>query len=501
MRWELDWLANRARISPDATAIVEGEAGTRWTYGQLNTRALNLASYLMSIGVKKGDRVALLSPNHIGYFDIFFACMKLGAIFVPLNWRLSKAEISYILTDCTPTFIAVHSTLKELLVIEELDQHIEIDSVEYESKTEGSQQGLNEITTEINNNDPLAIIYTGGTTGKPKGAVLSHQSILWNGLNTIVSWSLSEKDVTLTYLPMFHTGGLNALSIPILLIGGKVVIASDFEPSKAVELINQEGCTVVLLVPTMYHMIVNSDFFKDVTFPTMHTFLSGGAPCPLPIYQAFEKKGLAFKEGYGLTEAGPNNFFIDPNIARFRRGSIGKPMIFNEIKLMGFDGEEAQPGEVGELLIRGKHVFEYYWNNPEATGEALVDGWLHTGDLAQKDEEGFHYIVGRKKEMIISGGENIYPLEVEHCMNQHPAVNEVAVFSLPHPKWGETVAAVVSLKSNLQVTDDELKTFCKQHLGSYKIPKYIIFENEIPKTHVGKIDKNSLQKKYENIVV
>ncbi|QOR67482.1 long-chain fatty acid--CoA ligase [Cytobacillus suaedae] len=501
MRWELDWLANRARISPDATAIVEGEDGTRWTYGQLNTRALNLATYLMSIGVKKGDRIALLSPNHIGYFDIFFACMKLGAIFVPLNWRLSKVEISYILTDCTPTFVAVHSTLKELLVIEEGNQYFEIDSTEYESITERKQTGFSDITTEINNNDPLAIIYTGGTTGKPKGAVLSHQSILWNGLNTIVSWSLSEKDVTLTYLPMFHTGGLNALSIPILLIGGKVVIASDFEPSKAVELINQEGCTVVLLVPTMYHMIVNSDFFKDVTFPTMHTFLSGGAPCPLPIYQAFEKKGLAFKEGYGLTEAGPNNFFIDPSIARFRRGSIGKPMIFNEIKLMGFDGEEAEPGQVGELLIRGKHVFEYYWNNPQATEEALIDGWLHTGDLAKKDDEGFHYIVGRKKEMIISGGENIYPLEVEHCMNQHPAVNEVAVFALPHPKWGEIVAAVVSLKSNLKVTDDELKTYCRQHLGSYKIPKYIIFENEIPKTHVGKIDKNSLQKKYENIVV
>ncbi|MBE4909272.1 long-chain fatty acid--CoA ligase [Bacillus luteolus] len=501
MRWELDWLSNRARISPDATAIVEGEAGTRWTYGQLNTRALNLATYLMSIGVKKGDRIALLSPNHIGYFDFFFACMKLGAIFVPLNWRLSKAEISFILTDCTPTIVAVHSTLKELLVIEKLNQYFEIDSTEYESITERKQTDFHEITTEIKDNDPLAIIYTGGTTGKPKGAVLSHQSILWNGLNTIVSWSLSEKDVTLTYLPMFHTGGLNALSIPILLIGGKVVIASDFEPSKAVELINQEGCTVVLLVPTMYHMIVNSEFFKDVTFPTMHTFLSGGAPCPLPIYQAFEKKGLAFKEGYGLTEAGPNNFFINPNIARFRRGSIGKPMIFNEIKLMGFDGEEAQPGEVGELLIRGKHVFEYYWNNPQATEEALIDGWLYTGDLAKKDEEGFHYIVGRKKEMIISGGENIYPLEVEHCMNQHPAVNEVAVFSLPHPKWGEIVAAVVSLKSNLKVTVDELKTYCKQHLGSYKIPKHIMFENEIPKTHVGKIDKNSLQKKYENIVV
>jgi fatty-acyl-CoA synthase len=500
VRWELDWLANRARISPAAAAIVEGEAGTRWTYGQLNTRAENVATYFMSIGIKKGDRIALLSPNHISYFDIFFACMKVGAIFVPLNWRLSKTEISYILADCTPTFVAVHSSLKGLLAIENLIQHIDIDSAKYESITEGREMSFHEITTEIENNDPLAIIYTGGTTGKPKGAVLSHQSILWNGLNTIVSWSLSEKDVTLTYLPMFHTGGLNALSIPILLIGGKVVIASDFEPYKAVELINQEGCTVVLLVPTMYHMIVNSDFFKDVTFPTMHTFLSGGAPCPLPIYQAFEKKGLAFKEGYGLTEAGPNNFYIDPNIAKFRRGSIGKPMIFNEIKLIGFNGEEAQPGEVGELLIRGKHVFEYYWNNPEATGEALIDGWLYTGDLAKKDEDGFHYIVGRKKEMIISGGENIYPLEVEQCMNQHPAVNEVAVFSLPHPKWGEIVAAVVSVLRNQKITEGELKAFCKQSLGSYKIPKYIIFESEIPKTHVGKIDKNSLQKKYENIV-
>ena len=500
MRWELDWITNRARITPEAIAIVEGESGTRWTYEQLNKRAMNLTTHLILSGVKKGDRIALLSPNHISYFDFLFACIKLGAIFVPLNWRLSQAEISYIINDCSPKMIAVHSSLDELVEKKDKKEFMKVDSVEYQEIVE-NQFFSDKPTNEILETDPLAIIYTGGTTGKPKGVVLSHKSILWNGLNTIVSWSLSEKDVTLTYLPMFHTGGLNALSIPILLIGGKVVIASDFEPTKAVELINQEGCTVVLLVPTMYHMIVNSKFFKNITFPTMHTFLSGGAPCPLPIYQAFEQKGLAFKEGYGLTEAGPNNFFIDPTIAKFRRGSIGKPMLFNKIKLLTFDGKEAKPGEVGELLIRGKHVFEYYWNNPRATNEALVDGWLHTGDLAKKDEEGYHYIVGRKKEMIISGGENIYPLEVEHCIHQHPAVNEVAVFSLPHPKWGETVAAVVSLMENSKLTKEELKEFCKQTLGSYKIPKYIIFEPEIPKTHVGKIDKNSLQKKYESIIV
>ncbi|MEH7382275.1 long-chain fatty acid--CoA ligase [Bacillus sp. JJ1533] len=499
MRWELDWIANRARLSPDSIAVVDGETGSRFTFHELNKRAENIASYFQSIGIKKGDRIALLSPNDISYFDLLFACGKIGAIFVPLNWRLSSEEIDYILTHSSPSLIAISSDLEGLLQDKISRKIVKIDTEEYYRFANEASNFTNHEQL-IKDDDPLAIIYTGGTTGKPKGVVLSHQSITWNGLNTIVSWNLSAEDVTLTYMPMFHTGGLNALSIPILMMGGKVVIAKNFEPNRAIQMINQEGCTVVLLVPTMYHMMVNTPSFKDVKFPTMHTFLSGGAPCPLEIYQAFEEKGLSFKEGYGLTEAGPNNFFIDPKISRFRRGSVGKAMFFNDVKIITSDGREVKAGEVGELLIRGKHVFHHYWNNQDATNEAYHDGWLHTGDLARCDEEGYYYIVGRKKEMIITGGENVYPLEVEQCISQHPAINEVAVIGVPHHKWGEMVIAVVSLIPDQQVSKQELKEYCQAKIGKYKVPKEFIFVEEIPKTHVGKIDKNHLQKTYENFV-
>lgn len=499
MRWELDWLENRVRISPHAIAVVDGETGEQWTYLAVNERAKALAFKLLSNGVEKGDRIALLSPNHICYFDLLFACGKIGAIFVPLNWRLSQAEITYILQDCTPKLLAMHSSLINLIENNLFDHTIIINSNEYIKIVE-SENKEHSKEVMIEDKDPLSIIYTGGTTGKPKGVVLTHQSMMWNGINTVISWNLTGNDVTLTYLPMFHTGGLNALSIPILMIGGKVVIARDFRPTRAIELINKERCTIILMVPTMYHMIVGSDEFIDEEFPTMHTFLSGGAPCPLEIYQAFEKKGLSFKEGYGLTEAGPNNFFINPEETLFRRGSVGKAMLFNQIKLIKDDGSEAGFDEVGEILIRGKHMFTHYWNNAKATNEVLVDGWLHTGDLARQDRDGYHYIVGRKKEMIITGGENVYPLEVEHCIGEHSAVNEVAIVGLPDPKWGEMVAAFVSLKKNRSLTKEELTEHCLQTLGKYKVPRVIVFVEQLPKTHVGKIDKKGLQKQYEHIV-
>jgi fatty-acyl-CoA synthase len=348
--------------------------------------------------------------------------------------------------------------------------------------------------------DPLTIIYTGGTTGKSKGVVLTHANIGWNALNTIVSWDLTADDITLTYLPMFHTGGLNALTLSILLIGGTVLIANDFDAEQAIHLIETEKCTISLMVPTMYHLITQTKAFQTATFPHMKTFLSGGAPCPLPIYEAFAKKGIAFKEGYGLTEAGPNNFYIDPNDAKKRYGSIGKPIMFNKVKVAKEDGSEAKANEVGELLLYGNHVFDHYWNNVEATTETIRDGWLCTGDLAKQDEEGYFYIVGRKKEMIITGGENVYPLEVEQCIQNHPSVSEVAVVGLNDPKWGEAVAAFVSVLPNNKLTVDELKEYCLAKLGKYKVPKYFWMMTDLPKTHVGKIDKRFLQQQYQSDV-
>lgn len=494
MRWEIDWLLNRARITPDAQAVINAVDNTRWNYEQLNNRAISVANWLSSQGVKKGDRIALLSPNHISYFDLIFACQKIGAIFVPLNWRLSINELNEILLDCSPVMIGIHERLKDHFssLCTNSSIFFTVGSTDYETLTSNAFE-CNYFCEDINLNDPLMMIYTGGTTGKPKGVVLSNQSILWNGMNTVLSWNLSSEEVTLTNIPMFHTGGLNALSIPLLLMGGTVVIADQYDPKKAIQFLKQYKCTIVLFIPTMYHMMIHTEEFKQSDFPYMKVFLSGGAPCPLEIYEAFWKKGLQFKEGYGLTEAGPNNFYIDPKLSHLKKGSVGKSMLFNTVKIMKNNQQEAECDEVGELWIKGNHCFSHYWNNREATSSTFYDGWLCTGDLAKKDTDGYFYIVGRKKDMIITGGENVYPLEIEQWLSSHPVVDEVSVVGLPDEKWGEIVTAFIVLKTNSIADIDELREYCSYKLGKYKIPKQFLFIEALPKTHVGKMDKKALK--------
>jgi fatty-acyl-CoA synthase len=493
VRWELDWLENRARLSPNKKAIIDEDTNKSWTYEGLNNRSSSVASWLKSLGIKKGDRVALLSPNDISYFDLLFACGKIGAIFVPLNWRLSLHELNEILKDCTPILLGIHQKFKNMFTSLQaaVPSSIIVGGDMYEEMV--TLLDRSEQIESVSELDPLAMIYTGGTTGNPKGVVLSHQSIQWNAINTILSWNLSDEDVTINYMPMFHTGGLNALTLPILMIGGTVVIGDQYSGEKVVNSIKQYNCTIILLVPTMYHLLIQSAEFQKSAFPSMKIFLSGAAPCPLQVYEAFQKKGLAFKEGYGLTEAGPNNFYIQPEDAQIKRGSVGKPMLFNAIKLEKEDGQEAKVNEVGEILIKGKHSFSHYWNNELATMETKRGGWVHTGDLAKKDEEGFHYIVGRKKDMIITGGENVYPLEIEHWLAAHPFVDEVAVIGLPDQKWGELVAAFIVTKNSYRIDEEGLRFYCERKLGRYKIPKKFIQIEELPKTHVGKIDKKKLK--------
>lgn len=491
VRWGIDWLEKRAKLTPDKIALLEADGKHCLSYSELEKNSSIIGCWLIKQGVKKGDRVALIAPNMICYFELLFACSKIGAIFVPINWRLSIGEITYVIKDCTPKIVFFHSEydnnlskLKTSITSSflQIDKHcFDMECVEVKKN--------NDLQLE----DPLIIIYTGGTTGKPKGVVLSHEAILWNGLNTIVSWDLSCTDTTITYLPMFHTGGLNALSIPLLMVGGKVVIASNFDPVEAVNYLNEHFCTIVLLVPTMYHMIVQTNEFKHSQFPSMKTFLSGGAPCPLELYDSFHKKNLLFKEGYGLTEAGPNNFYIDPLDARRKKGSVGKPMVFNDIRLLNEEGNEVGVGEVGEVVIGGKHIFSYYWNNLIATEQSIKEGWLYTGDLAKKDKEGYYYIVGRKKDMIITGGENVFPLEIENWIASINGVAETAVVGLPDPKWGEIVSAFIVLSEENILQKEDILAFCKEKLGVFKIPKQLFFLETLPKTHVGKINKKILK--------
>lgn len=502
MQCEVNWLEARARLTPSHVAIIDEPTGRRWTYQECNQRSNRLASYFQTeCKVGKGDRIALLSANHLAHFDTLFACGKLGAIFVPLNIRLAVQELKYLLQDAQLRVLLVHEEYRSLITSLSMSMHlpptifIGEEAGDYDRIISSWIETY--IPANVDQEDPLLIIYTGGTTGLPKGAVISHRAVTWNSINTIISWGLTSYDISPIYMPLFHTGGINALALPILHAGGTIIIPNKFQPDEAIQLLERERCTVVLLVPTMYQMLLESPLFYSTTFTAMKVFLSGGAPCPLNIYEAFWEKGLVFKEGYGLTEAGPNNFYIDPIDVPRKRGSVGKVMFHQRARIVDEIGQDVPIGRVGELIIQGPHLFSYYWNNQEATVNAFLDGWLRTGDLVRQDADGFFYIVGRRKEMLISGGENVYPLEVEHCIREYAGVAEVAVVGIPHPKWGEQVTAALILSQTISL--EKLREFCRERLASYKIPKAFYVVDELPKTSVGKINKQLLREQLESI--
>lgn len=485
MYTEQAWIYKRAALTPTKTALIDSCTGTHWNYRELNSQISQWTHYFQQQAYEKGDRIVVLSQNRIELFAILFACGMAGLLYVPLNFRLSNREIQYIVDDCKPALIICDEEHQQ---IGEAFSDIELVLV---------TKALEISTIHTTNNkwsslDPWMIIYTGGTTGKPKGVVLSFNAVNWNAINTIISWGLSDKDCTINYMPMFHTGGINALCIPLLMAGGTVVIGSRFQAEDALKALNTYKTTISLFVPTMYQAMLDTEYIKTASFPTVKVFLAGGAPCPHSIYDKFQEKGILFKEGYGLTEAGPNNFFIDPLIAYSKKGSVGKSMQFNEVKIINQEGQECKVGEVGELYISGKHLFTHYWNGEEETELTLQDGWLKSGDLARCDEDGYYYIVGRKKEMIITGGENVYPQEVEQCLIMHSSIREAAVIGIPDIKWGECVTAFICSTAHNLSSEKELISHCKNYLGSYKVPKKILFVDELPRTDVGKIDKRKL---------
>ena len=421
MYTEQAWIYKRAALSQTKTALIDSCTGLQWSYEQLTSQISKWSHYFQQQFFQKGERIVVLSQNRIELFAILFACEMNGLIYVPLNYRLSKRELQYILDDCKPMLIICDEEHQPIVeAFSEISLALVTKTLEFSA--------VPPTNVKWTATDPWMIIYTGGTTGKPKGVVLSYNAVNWNALNTITSWGLSDTDCTLNYMPMFHTGGVNALCIPILMAGGTVVIGSRFQAEEALRALNTYKTTISLFVPTMYQAMLETEYYKTATFPTVKVFLAGGAPCPHSIYDKFQEKGILFKEGYGLTEAGPNNFYIDPSLAYSKKGSVGKSMLFNDVKIINQEGLECGVDEIGELYISGNHLFTHYWNNNEETELTLSDGWLRSGDLAKFDRDGYYYIVGRKKEMIITGGENVYPQEVEQCLLLHKHVLEAGSY-------------------------------------------------------------------------
>ncbi|MBM7579672.1 class I adenylate-forming enzyme family protein [Jeotgalibacillus terrae] len=481
------WLQKRISMTPAAPALVDIDTQDSWTYLDLGSRIGCWQTYLSRFNMKKGDRIAFLGANTIHMFPLLFACSYMGLVFTPLNIRLHPAEIKAILQDADPALVITDEEMKNH--IEHSTYHvIQLDDILQEKQDQPMTAGAAE---------PEAIsvmIYTGGTTGSPKGVMLSNRAIEWNAINTIVSWGLTEADRTLTYMPLFHTGGLNALAMPILMAGGQVMTGNKFQPEKVIGELNDYQITIALFVPTMYQMMINTGKLGNRPFPSMKTFLSGGAPCPLSIYQYFEQHQLPFKQGYGLSEAGPNNFMMPLDDAQRYKGSVGKPMIYADIGLFDEEGHEIQtPHTPGEIRIKGPHLFSGYWQRPDESKAAFHNGWFKTGDLAELDTNGNYTIRGRKKEMIISGGENIYPQEIETVLNLLAGVRDQAVIGRHDDQWGEVPVAFVSL-SDQHLTVSQIRTHCQAHLSGYKCPAQIYIVPELPKTAVGKLDKRMLQK-------
>ena len=498
-----DWLARRSQLSPDKIALIDAASGHKISYRCWNQQCNRTANYLQKkFGVGKGDLVAVLAGNSIEYLDLCFACHKLGAILQALNWRLAPGELQGLLTQTPPRVLCYSEELIDK--IRQLRRHLPTTCcIALTSRLSEEDQAFTERmefseqqppAVEIDSDDPWIICYTGGSTGLPKGAILTHGNITWNAVNTVISWGLDSNDIVILNAPLFHTGGLNVFMMPLVYVGGSSILCHSFDPDQVFDLIATSEATLLFGVPTIFVMLQQHPRWQRANFSRFKIVISGGAPCPLPVCQKFWNKGIDFKLGYGLTEAGPNNFWLPSRDVRRKPGSVGFPLFHVEVKLQDANGQAiVRPDIPGELLLRGPHRIPGYWNNPQASSETIdSDGWLHTGDLAQFDSEGYYYIVGRHKEMIISGGENIYPAEVESIIHEHPAVAEVAVIGIPDPRWGEAVRAVLVLKANCHLTAEQLQEYCLQRLARYKIPKSVLLVNELPKTSTGKIDKRRL---------
>jgi fatty-acyl-CoA synthase len=505
-----DLLSKRAYLTPNREALLfigaEGiQAGERFTYAELNARANRLANWMRDeLGVQKGDRVSILANNSMAHIDLFYGLAKIGAVFAPLNWRLVANELSYIINDCQPkVFICgpeFTDTLAEMRPDLSVSHYVSLEGANIEGGLfyEDSLAQASDAEPErppLDEDDTWAILYTSGTTGRSKGAMIPHRQILANCINAVVSWGLTEKDVSPVYTPLFHAGGLFAFLTPLLYVGGRLVVTRTFELEATLDIIQQEKCTVVLGVPTIFQMWMDTPTFTKADFSCVRFFISGGAPLPVSLVESWvNAKGGIFRQGYGLTEVGANCFSMTDEESVQKIGSVGKPIFHSRMRLADESGNDVPIGEIGELLIAGPHVCTGYWRNPEATATAIQDDWFHTGDMARMDEDGFFYIVGRFKDMIISGGENVYAAEVEAIFREHSAVVEAALIGKSDEKWGEVGLMVVVLEKGKSATQEELRDFCEGRLARYKIPKEVVFVDALPYSAYGKVIKAELRK-------
>lgn len=492
-----NWVARRAERTPGAIALIDGASGERYDYAQLERRTSARAAGLRERGVRKGDRVALLMNNSTVLLETMFAVARLGAISVPVNYRLSAAEIAYLVDDARPT-VFVHDSAWESLAGAALASVTQApQAVRCDQLPGFGPECPDEV---VQGEDTALLMYTSGTTGRPKGAMITHGNLEWNAVNMVTAGKgLTPDDVTLAVAPLFHIGGLALFTLPLLYAGGTVVVHESFAPQQTLELIDRERITVQFMVPAMWAAMSQVPAFDDYELSALRYLLCGGAPCPIPVIDFYKNKGLTFMEGFGMTELSPAAFILDAEFVRSHAGSIGRPFLHVDARIVDDQDEDVAIGEVGELVLRGPNVFAGYWGLPEATAEAMRGGWFHSGDLGRRDADGFVTLVDRKKDMIISGGENVYPIEVEQVLHRHPAVADVAVVGVPDTQWGEKVVAVVVPNEDAELNPGDLITYSRAHIAHFKCPRWVEVVTELPRTATGKLLKRDLRAHYSNM--
>lgn len=509
-------LARNGALSgfPDRTAVIDsGRVGDeRISYQTLNRRANQFAHALTSLGVVKGDRVFVLIPNRSETLEVLFGCFKIGAVFTPANFRFSAEELSFLINDMGSD-VLVFDTEYVDKVRAILPQHaglhtVEIGSHELEQATayEGLLQGRSEedpvcVTTP---DETCMILFTAGTTGRPKGVKLTHRSTFFACLSNGISASLTRDDVYLGAPPMFHAGGLTCFQLYMLMINGTIVLESRWTAQEALELIERYGVTYHFGIATQLKMMVQIDNWERYV-GSLRAVNGGGEPQPAELKQAFIAQGITYVSGYGLTETGATGFNWpasapeDPTLGKASE-CMGKPPAFVEVKIVNEEGEELAAGECGEIIIRREPTGAAgYWNRPEDEAKKFRGDWIFTGDLGKADDEGYFYVLGRTDDMIVSGGENIYPSEIERVIYSHESVSDVVVVRGRHPQWGQTPKAIIVPKQGQTITEAEILEYVGTRLASFKKPRKIVIVDSVPRSETGKIDKKAIKDLYEEI--
>lgn len=487
---ELDIVARRAELTPDRPAVYF--RGRWYRYGELNQRAQKLAARLHALGVSKGERVGILAPNHLAHFDLLLAAPKLGFIYTPFNYRLSGTEQKALGQYIEPKLM-LHDEKCAVLArgtgaaLQSLDT--------YETWLASAPDSVPN-QPAMKPEDVAMILFTGGSTGLPKGAMISYRQLFYNAVNTCFSWGLSENDCAVQATPAFHAA-FNVLATPLLHAGGRIVMQENFEAGDYLKLVAAHKVSVMFLVPTMFQMLAEHADFERADLSSVRWAISGGAACPEPVQARYKSRGILFKQGFGMTEAGVNCFAIEISDAQKRPGTVGKPMLHAQAVIRDESGAAAPRGTVGELTLAGPHLMLGYYQRPEETAKTLRDGWLWTGDLARQDEDGFFYIVGRSKDMYISGGENVYPIEIETVLYQQPEIAEAAVVGVPHERWGETGLAAIALKPGRTLEPEDLRARLKRVLAGYKVPGHYLFLETLPKSAAGKMLKPQIRRLFQ----